>query len=104
MGSLAILNIENYNLDIKTFKEKFKKYNKISEVKEINKEINSLKKKENNKLIKHVKEYKEDDFKNNNWLQNEQYIIARNNSEINNGNNQYINFGICASHAFDEFI
>ena len=102
MGSLCILNINNFKLKIKEFKTLFQKRNRKYEIGEINIKIGTIKKNEKNKLIKYINKYGDNDLDKDLWLKNEQYISARNNSAINFNESQFINFGICGTHGFDK--
>ena len=98
MGSLIILDSNNFNLKINEFKKKFSKNNKIISIDLINTNLISLKENKKNKLAKYINEFNEEKSSNDYWLQNEQSVVARNKTIANFTNGQCINFGICGTH------
>ena len=101
MGSLVILDIKNYQSNINDLKDNFQNYNKKFPIEDINKRIKLIKNNTKNKLIKYIMKFNVKDLVNNFWLENEQYISARNNLNVNFNNNQCISFGCCGTHGFD---
>ena len=102
MGGLFILDSSNFNSKIKEFKEQFEEKNQREELREIiNHHIRKIKENKNNTLSKYIKEFNEDDFKNDSWLNKDQKIVVGNNTNADYGNFQAINFGICGTHGFD---
>ena len=103
MGSLFILNSDNFNLKIEDFKEGFQKINKMNEIQNINKIIKKLKANKNNSLAKYIEQFSNND-NNNNWLKYEQYLVIRTSSNNNFFHPQSLPFGKCGTHGFDMFI
>ena len=102
MGSLYFLDSKNFNLTINEFKKHFMENNRrFFELKPINDKIRTIKENENNTLSKYINEFTDEEFSKDEWLKDEQFIIARNNSETTYGNCQFIECGICGTHAFD---
>ena len=99
MGSIFILDTNKFDLTIKQFRDGFQKNNRS--VENLNKQLKNVKKNKNNSLIQHVKDFDSND--NDDWLNHTQFIIARNNSDMDYCNSQYISFGICGTHGFDIF-
>ena len=102
MGGLFILDPNNFNSKIKDFKKQFKEKNQREDLREIiNQNIRKIKENKNNTLSKYIREFNDNDFKNDSWLKNDQKIVARNNTNDDYGNSQAINFGFCGTHGFD---
>ena len=98
MGSLIVLDNNNYKLSIQEFKKKFQDNNQRKSIKQINRNIKEIKKNKNNNLIQYINEFNEKEASEDIWLKDYQYITARNNSDFNLGDSQYIYFGICGNH------
>ena len=101
MGSIFILDTNNFDLNIKQFREKFEKNNKWYTLNHLKLKLKNAKENKKNFLIKHIKDFDTND--NDYWVQHDQFIIARNNSDIDFCKSQCISFGICGTHGFDMF-
>ncbi len=96
MGCIQILNISNFKLSIKDFKKKFKIKNKRFNINTINNELIVAKKNINNRLLKHVKPFEIND-NDKAWLNEEQFIVARNGANEEQNTAQCIFYGFCGS-------
>lgn len=96
MGSLIILDSDNFGLTIREFKKKFKDNNKKFKLKEIDKKLNKIKKNKNNKLISNIKSF--DKIEVDYWTENIQCMAARNLNFSEFCSSQSLPFGICGNH------
>ena len=99
MGSLMVLDIDNFNLGINDFTKKFKKMNKKYSLESINKELKKSQKNNDNKLLKNFTEFKIS-LNNKYWLEKDQSLFARTNSSEED-KEQYLTFGVCGTVHYD---
>ena len=90
LGSLSILDTDNLKLKINEFKNEFQKNNKKASINLINEILDSLRKNKENFLIKYINKFEENNKQKDFWLEDEQYIVARNSKNINFLNDQFI--------------
>ena len=102
MGSLFILDTNNFDLKIEEFKKRFEKVNNADKIENINKALEKLKANKNNSLAKYIEKFNTND--NNNWIQYEQYLATRTSSNNNYFHPQSLPFGICGTHGFDIYV
>lgn len=100
MGGLFVLDENDFKLSVKQFEEGFQKNFGMFPPEEINQKLVELKKNENNLLLKYINEFSYNNSDEEEWLLNDQSTSARNDTMINIGNSQCIDFGICGTHSF----
>lgn len=99
MGSLLILDSDNFKLNLNEFQKVFYTNNIKQKIKDLNEILKKAKKNNNNKLLKYIKEF--DENSNDDWLLKEQNIVGRNYT-INSESWQCYNFsGVCGTHGYE---
>ena len=97
IGSLIILDINNFNKKISQFRKEFKKKNIKKSIKEINETIKEAKENINNFLLQWFSEIANDDILDDSWLEDDQGLDVRNIISHIKDDSQCISIGFCGT-------